>query len=363
MTDQTNSTTAASPQAGSPAPDGAAPDGAATVVVRGEELQRFTAQALMAVGMREDDAQEMAGQIVGSELAGHESHGMRRLPEYIRQAQSGGTDPAAVPVVDLDRGALARIDGQRGFGHLVVRQATQRAIERAKVDGIAAVSVHNSAYAGRLSHFCEDAAEQGVATLVFVNTGGAHRTVAVPGGTEARFSTNPIAAGFPRSQAPHFVFDIATSVVAMGRLSEWRDRGEEIPEEWVTPAGLLQPFGGHKGLGLAMVAEALAGALSTAGTPSEKEEDDEQGVLIIAIDVAGLRPLEEFTEETDTFLRFIADTPVAEGWERTRIPGESSAATTAIRSREGTPVQRHAWESAQRLAQELGIDPLTAAEG
>ena len=125
MTDQTNSTTAASPQAGSPAPDGAAPDGAATVVVRGEELQRFTAQALMAVGMREDDAQEMAGQIVGSELAGHESHGMRRLPEYIRQAQSGGTDPAAVPVVDLDRGALARIDGQRGFGHLVVRQATQ----------------------------------------------------------------------------------------------------------------------------------------------------------------------------------------------------------------------------------------------
>ncbi|HJG81254.1 MAG TPA: Ldh family oxidoreductase, partial [Brevibacterium senegalense] len=80
MTDETNSTTAGSAQVGS-----TATDGAATVLVRGEELQRFTAQALMAVGMREDDAHEMAGQIVGSELAGHESHGMRRLPEYIRQ--------------------------------------------------------------------------------------------------------------------------------------------------------------------------------------------------------------------------------------------------------------------------------------
>lgn len=332
-----------------------------TVLVRGEELERFTRQALAAVGMREDDAREMAGQIVGSELAGHESHGMRRLPEYIRRAQDGTTDPAALPEVDIDRGALARIDGRRGFGHLVVRQATQRAVERAKVDGIAAVSVHNSDFAGRLSHFCEEAAQQGVATLVFVNTGGAHRAVSVPGGTEARFSTNPIAAGFPRSQAPHFVLDIATSSVALGRLSEWRDRGEEIPQEWVTPAGLLQPFGGHKGFGLAMVAEALAGALSTAGTPSEKEEDEEQGVLVIAIDVAGLRPLEEFTAETDTFLRFIADTPVAQGYEPTRIPGESSAATTEVRRREGTPVQRHAWESAQELARELGIEPLTAA--
>ena len=332
-----------------------------TTLVRGEELQRFTAQALAAVGMREDDAGEMASQIVGSELAGHESHGLRRLPEYIGRARSGETDPAARPEVDIDRGALSRIDGRRGFGHLVVRQATQRAVDGAKSHGIAAVSVHNSDFAGRLSHFCEAAAEQGVATLVFVNTGGAHRAVSVPGGTEARFSTNPIAAGFPRSQAPHFVLDIATSAVALGRLAEWRDRGEEIPTDWVTPAGLLQPFGGHKGFGLAMVAEALAGALSTAGTPSDKEEDEEQGVLIIAIDVAGLRPLDEFTAEADTFLRFIADTPVSEGYTKTRIPGESSAATTAIRSREGTPIQRHAWEAAQTLAEELGIEPLTAA--
>src|SRR5690606_23276309 len=95
-----------------------------TTLVRGEELQRFTAQALAAVGMREDDAREMASQIVGSELAGHESHGLRRLPEYIGRARSGETDPAARPEVDIDRGALSRIDGRRGFGHLVVRQAT-----------------------------------------------------------------------------------------------------------------------------------------------------------------------------------------------------------------------------------------------
>lgn len=332
-----------------------------TVLARGEELLRFTTDALTAVGMREDDAAVMAGQIVGSELAGHESHGLRRLPEYIGRARSGETDPAARPEIDIDRGGLARINGRRGFGHLVVREATQLAVARAKEHGIAAVSVYNSDFAGRLADFSEEAAEQGAATLLFVNTGGAHRAVSVPGGTEARFSTNPIGAGIPRSSSPHFVLDFATSAVAMGRLSEWRDRGEEIPSDWVTPSGHLQPFGGHKGFGLAMLAEALGGALSTAGTPSAEESEEEQGVLVIAIDISGLRPLDEFTAETDTFLEYIEDTPVADGFPKTRIPGESSAATTVERKRDGTRVQRHAWEAAQKLAEELGIEPPAAA--
>lgn len=328
-----------------------------TVLARGEELLRFTTDALTAVGMRDDDAAIMAGQIVGSELAGHESHGMRRLPEYIGRARSGKTDSAARPEVDIDRGGLARLDGKRGFGHLVVRQATQLAVERAKEHGIAAVSVYNSDFAGRLADFSEEAAEQGVATLLFVNTGGAHRAVSVPGGTEARFSTNPIGAGIPRSSSPHFVLDFATSAVAMGRLAEWRDRGEEIPSDWVTPSGHLQPFGGHKGFGLAMLAEALGGAVSTAGTPSAEESEEEQGVLVIAIDIGGLRPLDEFTAETDTFLEYIKDTPVADGFPKTRIPGEASAAATAERTREGTPVHRHSWDAAQKLAEELGVEP------
>lgn len=334
-----------------------------TILTRGEDLLRFTVDALTAVGTGEKDARTMAGQIVGSELAGHSSHGLRRLPEYIYRARSGVTDAKAVPVVDIDRGSLARVDGKRAFGHITVAMATQLAVDRAKEHGIAAVSVYNSDFAGRLADFVDSAAEQGVASLLFVNTGGGHRAVSVPGGTEARFSTNPIGAGFPRSSSPHFVLDIATSAVARGRLNEWQDRGEEIPEEWVTPSGHLQPFGGHKGLGLALLAEGLAGALSTAGTPNADTDEEEQGVLIIAIDIAGLRPLEEFTAEADTFLEFIKGTPVADGYPQARIPGESSAATTEKLSRDGIPLQRHAWESAQVLAQELGIEPLAAAEG
>ena len=115
--------------------------------------------------------------------------------------------------------------------------------------GLRGIAVYNSQFAGRISFFCEEAADAGVATLFFVNDSGSGHDVAPPGGTDGRISTNPIAAGVPRAKAPHLVLDIATSTVAMGRLSEWRDRGEVIPAEWVTPTGVLKPFGGFKGFG------------------------------------------------------------------------------------------------------------------
>lgn len=335
------------------------------VVCSAAELQRFTEAVLQALGTGETDAQYLAGQIVGSELAGHESHGMRRLPEYVRRAQGGWAVPSASASVELDRGSLLRLNGNAGFGHTVMRDATELAVERARAHGIAAVAVHNSEYAGRLSYFCEEAAEAGVATVLFVNDSGAGRSVAPPGGLEGRMSTNPIAAGIPRAAAPHLVLDIATSAVAMGRLSEWRDRGEELPPEWVTPGGFLQSFGGHKGFGLALVAEALAGALTTAGTVSPTPATpagERQGALLIALDVAQLRPLDEFAAEVESFLGYLKDTPVAPGADPVRVPGEGGAGTSARRHQEGITVRAFTWDALHRLADDLDVAmPATTA--
>lgn len=195
----------------------------------------------------------------------------------------------------------------------------------------------------------------GVATLLFVNDGGMGQDVAPPGGLAGRMSTNPIAAGVPRAQALHLVFDIATSTVAMGRLSEWRDREEEIPPEWVTPSGHLKHFGGYKGFGLALIAEALGGALSTAGVASSSTREEQQGVLMIAIDVAGLRALDAFTEELEGFIRHIKNTPVEEGAPPVRVPGENTASTTQRRRRDGVPVKPFTWQALERLSADLGV--------
>ncbi|GAB3396946.1 Ldh family oxidoreductase [Schumannella luteola] len=329
-----------------------------TVLVDAAELQRFAEQVLGAIGARPDDARDMATQIVTSELSGHESHGLRRLPEYVARVQSGATDPAATTEIEIDRGSVVRLHSARGFGHLALRDATTVAIDRARRHGIAGVALHGSDYAGRLIDFAEQAAEAGVALLVFTNNSGSGQVVAPPGATEGRLSTNPIAFGIPRAQAPHLVIDLATSAVAMGRVSEWRDRGETIPEEWAS-GDVLHPFGGAKGFALSLVAEALAGSLTGAGTVSDGPGADGQGVFLVAIDVAAMRPLAEFTADLDAAAAHITSAPVAEGAAPVRLPGEGSFATAERRRAEGTPLQRFTWDEMGRLAELCGVAPLS----
>ncbi len=144
----------------------------------------------------------------------------------------------------------------------------------------------------------------------------------------------------------------------MGRLSEWRDRGEVIPAEWVTPTGVLKPFGGFKGFGLALVAEALAGALTSAGTVSEAPSEELQGVFLIAIDVAPLRCLDEFTGEVDSFISYVKSSPPAPGEGPVRVPGEGSAGTTEARRRNtGLPWKAFTWREILRMADEFGVTP------
>ncbi|WP_353816576.1 Ldh family oxidoreductase [Agromyces sp. SYSU T00266] len=325
-----------------------------TVLADSAELLRFTEEVLGRLGTRPADAHDMAVQIVDSELAGHESHGMRRLPEYVDRALAGHADPRAEVTVEVDTGALVRVDGNRGFGHLVLRDATRIAVERARVHGIAGVGVRRAEWAGRFVDFVDWAADHGVITLLFANASGSAQAVAPPGGLEPRLSTNPIAFGIPRAGGPNLVLDMATSAVAMGRVSEWRDRGEAIPEDWSSD-GVLQFLGGAKGFGLALVAEALAGALSGAGTVSPAPAEDHQGVFLIAIDVSRLRDPDDFAAEIGRVVDYVKNVPLEPGASTVRVPGEGSSATAARRRAAGAPVQAFTWARLSELAERLDV--------
>jgi LDH2 family malate/lactate/ureidoglycolate dehydrogenase len=326
------------------------------------DLERFAVDVLAAIGASPDDAEFAAGVIVASDLAGHESHGMRRLPEYVERHRAGRLRPGARPTVELDRGALVRLAGHQALGHVALRDATDLAIERARRYGVSVVALRNASHAGRIADFCERAAAAGIATLFFLNDSGGGQDVAPPGGVAARLATNPIGAGVPRAEPPHLVLDMSTSIVAKGRLTEWQDRAAAIPGDWLTPGGeALRPLGGYKGFGLALVTEALAGILTASGSVSPEPASDDQGALLIAIDVAAMRPLDRFVGELERMIAYVRDVPLEAGAEPVRVPGEGGAATAAERARTGIPVQPHTWARLRALASELGIRPLQPA--
>ena len=236
-----------------------------------------------------------------------------------------------------------------------MREVTDLAVERARAHGIAGIALRNSSHAGRIADFCARGARAGVAILFWFNDSGGGQDVAPYGGDAARLATNPIGVGIPRASEPHLVLDMSTSVIARGRLAEWLDRGEEIGPDWLTPGGAIRPSGGYKGTGLALVAEALAGILTGSGSVSAAPESDAQGVFCVAIDVARLRPLDDFADEMERMLAYVRDTPLEDGHDAIRFPGESGATAEAERLRDGVPVQQFTWDRLEALAADLGV--------
>lgn len=319
------------------------------------QLHDFTVATMKSVGASTQDAEYMAYHLLASELAGHASHGLRRLPEYIDRAVQGICNPAAQASIEKDSGALVALNGHRTNGHFALRDATTLAIERAKEHGISAVTVRNSDFAGRFAPFCEQAAQAGVVSLIFGNNNGSLQSVLPPGALAPRLSTNPIAAGVPRAQAPHLVIDFATSAVASGRLHQEKDSGTKIPEEWVGANGHLKPFGGFKGFGLALLVEALGGALSGSQTVSDRESEQGQGTLIIAIDVAGLRDVIEYTAQVEEFIAYVKDSEMEAGAPALRIPGENAPTPAQLAAQSTVKLNAKTHENLRRIASERAV--------
>lgn len=326
-----------------------------SVLCAADELAEFTTKIFTRLGMPEDDAAYMSANIISSELTGHECHGMRRVPEYVGRWREGKANPVTDLQVEKDGGSTLLLNAQGAFGHVVMRDAIKIAIARAKASGVSVVGIRRSEHAGRYADFCMEAADQGVITLIFANDSGGCQQVAPPGGLAPRLSTNPLAIGIPRTGKPHFVLDMATSAAAFGRVSDLRDRGESVPSDWLNSCGKLLPFGGLKGFGLSIVVEALAGALTGAGTVRECPEKDDQAILIIAIDVEHMRPLSDFVSDVDAFMSYIKDVPLEDGAPPVRMPGETGALRCAEIKKRGIEVQGFVREKLLRIAEELKV--------
>ncbi|MGH7279443.1 MAG: Ldh family oxidoreductase [Candidatus Rokuibacteriota bacterium] len=342
------------------------------MTVRPETLRSLIARIFAASGVPPVDAEGVAEVLVEADLRGVESHGSTRVAGYVSMIRLGLLN--ATPKVEVlrDLPSTAMLEGDRGFGMVLARRAMQTAIDKARVTGIACVTVRNVTHTGMVGFYPMMAARQGLIGLA-CNNGP---TIVPPfGGTTPTYATNPIAAAFPARDRQPIVLDMATSMVAAGKMRLAAKKGTPIPPSWALDRegvpttdpreaifhGFLQWAGGYKGFGMATVVEVLGGVLSGGlfGTdvPPMKEFGKEPlttSAFYLAIDPEHFMPLDEFRARVDRLVDMIKASTRAAGVEEVYVPGEPEFRRHAERTRDGIPLSEVVYEELRQVAAATG---------
>lgn len=334
------------------------------MVVSADEERTLLADVLHALGATDDEAHVVGDVLLEADLRGQSSHGILRLPTIAARVEAGLIRPGVYPRVEWGVSALGAMDAEHGFGHAMADRAMRLAVDRARLTGIAAITVRNNNHIGMIGYYAEAAARAGVVGIVMTTS---EALVTPYGGAEAMVGTNPIAVGFPAVPEP-FVLDMSTSATAMGKIIDRAQRGEPIPDGWAvgpdgrvtTDAraamrGAIMPFGGAKGSGLGLAVELLAGALVGAATGTgvlgtlDAQHFATKGDLFIAIDAGSLSASGDLEERAGAYLEEVRRSHPIDPSAPPRIPGDRSRACRAERLANGIPLSEEAWQAALAL--------------
>jgi len=338
-------------------------------------MKVFVAAVLFAEGLPKDDAAKVAELMVAADLLGADGHGVFRLPRYVARLRAGGFNPRPDIRVVSRRGASALIDGDNGFGHLVMDSAVTLAEDIARDQGVAWVGARMSNHAGAGGVHALRLAEAGLVGI-YLAVGNANH-MAPWGGIELLLSTNPIAIAVPGQSEP-VLLDMATTVAAYGKVKLAADRGESMPEGWMidregnpltdptnVEGGSLMPIGGPKGFGLALMFGFLAGTLNGAAFGSDvidfNADDDSAtntGQVLIAFDPSAFGSLAAFRAQVDAVRREMTGSALRPGFDEIRLPGERALGLRRARLQDGIQLPNGLRGRLNGLAAEHGIDPL-----
>jgi LDH2 family malate/lactate/ureidoglycolate dehydrogenase len=336
-------------------------------VLTKDVLHDLTAAIFRAAGGPDDLADQVAEVLVENNLAGHDSHGVLRIPEYIKSIRAGEIVPAARPRVIEESDTSALVSGNWAFGQVTGAFAVDLAIAKAKRNKVAVVSVVQAGHTGRLAAFTDRAARQDV--VMFMAIGTVERPMTAPyGGAAAVLGTNPIAFSIPNPDGPPVTLDIATSAIAAGKVKVAKAKHEQLPPNVILdkngrpstdPAaffdgGFLLPFGGHKGYALAVIAELLSGPL--AGADAFPGVTNRSGIFIFAVDAAVFRPFADYATAMAKTLGRIKAVPPAPGFDEVMLPGEPEDRNRVKRAESGIPIPDDTWRALCEVGEELGLN-------
>jgi ureidoglycolate dehydrogenase (NAD+) len=335
-------------------------------LVMPDELRGIVAGVFRSRGVSKRDAEIAAGSLVHAHLRGVESHGLIRLPHYIKRIDLGSIIPKPKHKLEWTGPSTGMLDGDDGLGHVAVWDAMSAAIERASETGIAFVGVNNSSHCGALSYFAYQAIENDMIGAAFSQTDGA----VVPfGGKKPFFGTNPLCFGAPSRSDTPVVLDMATSTVAFGHILKARNENRPIPPTWgLDEAGnpttdaekaiYFTPAAGAKGYGLGVIVDVLTGILcgGTFGPHvvkmyGEFETKRKLCHLVGVIDYKRFGGSEFFLDMVTRMVTELHEVPTAEGFDRVLAPGEPEYLREQERSKNGIPIDDYIWDDLMALAQ------------
>lgn len=340
------------------------------------EIVKFIERALISIGIPQEDAGQVAVLMAESDARGGEAHGVFRLPQYVKQIQDGAINARPNIRILSDRPGMALVDGDSALGHLVMKRATELAMEKARLCGIGWVGTRHSNHAGPAQLYPRMAAARDMIGLYFC-VGNAN-LVPPWGGTEVLLSTNPIAIAVPALRHPPVVLDMATTNTAFGKIRVKAQRNEPMPEGWMidrqgqpltdprrASEGFLLPIGGAKGYGLALMFGLLAGTLNGAAfgrdvvdyTVDSKTASN-TGQAIMAVDIAAFADVRAFKEKVDEVWAVMKSSPTLPGVDEVRLPGERSEMLYRQRMTEGLPLGAQLRRVLDELADRVGIQRL-----
>ena len=319
-------------------------------------------------GSNPTEAATVARRLVDSNLVGHDSHGVIRVGKYLEWVRAGWLAPNQTPTVAFENDAIAIVDGNRGFGQVVGEYAGALGTRKAAKGGIAMIGLRNCGHLGRVGDWAELAAAQGQVSLHFLNTSGAQR-VAPFGGSDRRLSTNPITIGVPVAGGDPVILDVTTSTVAEGKLFVAINKGEPVPPGWIIDkrgrpttdpkdfydGGALLTVGAHKGSGLSIVVDLLAGALSTGRSSDPDDTVLRNNMLSIYIAPAVYDRDGAIGREIARFVAWVKASPPAVPGQPVLMPGEIERSTRARRRVEGIAVDDKTWADILDAARSVGI--------
>jgi len=343
--------------------------------MEGNFMQTYSAQALhrvssaifRAVGAPEDIADDVSAVLIDNHLAGHDSHGIIRIPQYVKCVRNGETNPTARPSIVTEAASTALVRGNWAFGQIVANLAADLVVTKAAETGLAAVAVVEACHTGRLAAFIESAAiDAGVAVFMTTGTGGAGRT-APYGGAGNALGTNPVAFAVPDGAGGAITLDYATTGVAAGKVRVALAKDEALPEgvmldkdgkPTTNPAdfetGFLLPFGGHKGYALAVISDLLSGPL--AGADAYPGVVERAGLFLFGVSTTAFRDAEGYRKAVAKFVARVKGVPPAQGFDEVLMPGEPENRARKEREISGIPVPDKTWNAVSELASELGVD-------
>lgn len=326
----------------------------APVPVPAAVLRDYCAGIFVDHGVAAADAALVADSLVEANLRGVDSHGVSRIPIYIDRIRRGITNPDPDVRVVSERGGALLLDGDNGLGQVVTQRAVDLAFDRLPAQRVVSVGIRNSNHYGSGAYFARRAAERGAAVFLY---GNAPSTMVAWGGRERFLGTNPYTFAVPAGSRAPIVLDMATSVVARGKIILNSQLGQDIPEGWAVDVagrpttdaaaaleGSVLPFGGPKGYGIALMIEIMAAVLSGASVGpevgdlyDELERPQGVGAFLSLTDITAFQPIASFGERMNDMIDAIKLT-AAEGGE-VLVPGELEERISDARSRDGVPIQ------------------------